>query len=156
MSRPGDEAKVIGRVHCKRADAQFAQPILWQATVIIYKATHMTRGPKSAAVLATTVTFHFGAAGAGISWGLKLPKIGKINLPKIRGKSVGGVVAPAAFPNIGKICILDTFNGDELTCTDTQGACALLASATGLLLTAGVNAGVVAGAGVGGFLGRII
>ena len=146
-------------------------------------------------------TLRFGAAGAGISWGLKLPKIGKINLPKVRGKSVGGVAAPAAFPNIGKLYILDTFRGDELSRRDITGVCAfvevyagavvggsaaaivfgmnplwlaglslaplagplaatitesqLFASATGLLLTAGLNAGLVASAGVGGFLGGI-
>jgi hypothetical protein len=144
------------------------------------------------------VTLHFGAAGAGISWGIKLPKIGKVNLPKVRGKTVGGVVAPAAFPNVGKLYILDTFRGAELTRRDITGACAfvevyaggvaggsasailfgmnplwlagialgplavtvtetkLLASATGLLLTAGLNVGVVAGAGIGGFLGGIV
>ena len=143
------------------------------------------------------VTLRFGAVGAGLSWGLKLPKIGKINLPKARGKSVGGVLAPAAFPNAGKLYILDAFRGDELSRRDITGACAfvevyagaiaggaaaaivfgmnplwlaglavgplafaiteaqLLASATGLLLTAGLNAGLVAGAGAGGFLGGI-
>jgi hypothetical protein len=126
-----------------------------------------------------------------------LPKIGKINLPKVRGKSIGGVLAPAAFPNAGKLYILDTFRGNELSRRDLTGACAfvevyagaiaggaaaaivfgmnplwlaglglgplaftiteaqLLASATGLLLTAGLNAGLVAGAGAGGFLGGI-
>jgi hypothetical protein len=144
------------------------------------------------------VTLHFGAAGAGLSWGLKLPKIGKINLPKVRGKSVGGVGAPAAFPNTGKLYILNTFRGNELSRRDITGACAfaevytgavvggsasaivfgmnplwlaglclgpaaltitetkLFGSATGLLLTAGLNVGLVAGAGVGAFLGGII
>jgi hypothetical protein len=144
------------------------------------------------------VTVHFGAAGAGLSWGLKLPKIGKINLPKVRSKSIGGVLAPSAFPNTGKLYILDTFRGDELARRDITGACAfvevytgaiaggsasaivfgmnpvwlaglafgtaamtitetkLFASATGLLLTAGLNVGLVAGAGVGVFLGGIL
>ena len=145
-----------------------------------------------------SVVLHFGAAGAGLSWGLKLPKLGKINLPKVKGKSVGGVVAPAAFPCAGKIYILDSFRGNELSRRDITGACVfaevyagaglggtsaailfgmnpawlaglvlgpvatpfvdamLFRSATGILLTAGLNAGLVAGAGIGGFVGGII
>jgi hypothetical protein len=146
-------------------------------------------------------TFHFGAVGAGLAWGLKLPKIGKIGL-NVKGKNVGAVVAPTFFPNTGKLYILDTFNGDELSRKDITGACAfvevygglivggsaaaivfgmnplylagqlttpfvgpagpvvsdyyLFKSATGLLLTAGLNVGIVGGAGIGGFLGGIL
>lgn len=144
------------------------------------------------------VVLRFGAVGAGLSWGLRLPKLGKINLPKIKGKSVGGVVAPAAFPCTGKIYILDSFGGSELTRQDITGACVfaevyagavaggssaailfgmnpawlagfalgpiaipiaeamLVRGAKGMLLTAGLNVGLVAGAGVGGFIGGII
>jgi hypothetical protein len=67
-----------------------------------------------------TVTYRYGAAGAGVSAGLKLPKIGKL---QFKGKSVGAAVAPAAFPNVGKLYILDSFPGDELSRSDITGVC---------------------------------
>lgn len=66
------------------------------------------------------VTFRYGAAGAGWSTGLKLPKIGKLQL---KGRGVGAAVAPAAFPNIGCVYILDSFPGSELTRSDITGVC---------------------------------
>jgi hypothetical protein len=69
------------------------------------------------------VTFHYGSAGVGLAAGLKLPKIGKLEL-KLRGKTVGGVIAPGAFPNTGKVYVLETFSGDELTASDIRGVCA--------------------------------
>ena len=147
-----------------------------------------------------TVTFYYGAAGVGLSAGFKLPKIGKLEL-KVKGKSVGLVVAPADFPNGGRLYVLGLFDGDELSATDIQGVCMfleagggliagvsatamlvgmnpiylaglamaaplgpaaamyldakLLASATGLLVMGGVNAGVQAGGGIGAFLGGL-
>lgn len=146
-------------------------------------------------------TFKYGAAGAGISCGLKLPKIGKIDLPKIKGKGVGGIAAPSAFPNAGKIYILDTFAGNELNRSDITGVCMfveigggfgvggsatgmilgmdavwlagtmatmevcgdlailaarrLLESATAILVMAGLNAGLQAGAGGAAYLGAL-
>ena len=83
--------------------------------------------------------FVYGAAGAGLTYGFKLPKIGKLNvqIPKIRGKSVGGIVAPAAFPNAGKLYILDSFKGDELAESDIQGVCMFLEIGGGVI--AGVS-----------------
>jgi hypothetical protein len=149
----------------------------------------------------TRQAFRYGAAGAGISCGLKLPKIGKIDLPKIQGKSVGGVAAPAAFTNAGKIYILDSFSDNELSRSDITGVCMfvkvgggligggsatamvlgmdavwlagtlatidvsqdlamyaaqrLLESATAILVMAGFNVGLQAGAGAAGFLGAL-
>lgn len=146
-------------------------------------------------------TFTYGAAGVGLSCGLKLPKIGKIELPKLQGKSVGGVAAPSAFPNAGKIYILDSFSGNELSRSDITGVCMfvevgggfiagasatgmvlgmdavwlagtlatievcqdlamyaaqrLLELATAILVMAGVNAGLQAGAGGAAFLGAL-
>jgi hypothetical protein len=139
-------------------------------------------------------TFYYGAAGAGLSFGLKLPKIGKI---QIKNKSVGAVIAPNSFPNMGKLYILETFDGDELAESDIEGVCMfveiggglivggsatamilgmnplwlptivlpppmstvgqqmLIKSATGLLVMAGVTAGVQAGGGIGAFIGGI-
>ena len=80
------------------------------------------------------VNFTYGAAGAGLSAGLKLPKIGKLKVqPKIKGKTVGGGVAPAEFPNLGKLYILDWFQGDELKRSDITGVCAFAQVGGGLI-----------------------
>jgi len=79
-----------------------------------------------------TVTFYYGAAGAGLAAGLKLPKIGKVQL-KIRGKGAGGVAAPASFPNAGKVYVLDTFAGEELTKSDISGVCLFVEAFGGLV-----------------------
>ncbi len=47
-------------------------------------------------------TFHYGGLGVGLTAGAKIPKIGKVNFA-IKGKDVGAVVAPAAFPNTGRV-----------------------------------------------------
>jgi len=83
------------------------------------------------------VTFVYGAAGVGYSVGLKLPKIGKLEV-KVKGKSVFGAIAPAAFPNAGKLYIADTFSGNELSQNDIRGVCVFLEVAGGLV--AGVSA----------------
>ncbi len=144
--------------------------------------------------------FRYGAAGVGLTFGLKLPKVGKLNLPTVKGKSVGGVVAPAAFPNMGQVFVADTFSGEELSRSDITGVCLflevgggliaggsaigmifgmdpawlgvvvasaeflpimalaetkLLRSATGILVTTGVNVGYQAGGGGAAFIGGI-
>ena len=81
----------------------------------------------------TQHVYRYGAAGAGLSAGLKIPKFGKINIPKVKGKSVGGVAAPAAFPNTGKIYILESFAGDELAESDFRGVCAFVEAGGGLV-----------------------
>jgi hypothetical protein len=145
------------------------------------------------------VSFLYGAAGAGLSAGFKLPKIGKLQI-NVKGKAVGGAVAPAAFPNMGKLYVLDTCPTDDLTQDAIRGVCLfaeiggglvagvsgtamifgmsptwlaaiaasgpmapltayfdykLLQSATGILVMGGLNVGVQAGGGIGGFLGGL-
>ena len=72
----------------------------------------------------TDVTFKYGAAGGGIAFGYKLPKIGKL--------SVGAGIAPTALPSTGKVCILDTFKGRELTRDDITGVCMFVQVGGGL------------------------
>jgi hypothetical protein len=144
-----------------------------------------------------TVAFRYGAVGAGLSHGLRLPKIGKVQL-KVKGKAVGGTIAPASFQNGGVVYVLDTLARPELTRSDITGVCMflevfggvigggsatamlfgmnpaflvgiaamplisvpfqmqLLSSATGILLMAGFNVGLVAGLGGGAFVGGLI
>ena len=84
-----------------------------------------------------TESFYYGAAGVGISAGLKLPKIGKLQI-NVKGKGVAGVIAPASFPNGGKLYVLDNFDGDELATSDIQGVCMFVEVGGGLV--AGVSA----------------
>jgi hypothetical protein len=79
------------------------------------------------------VTFRYGAAGAGIAFGFKLPKVGKLDL-KIKGVSVGAGVAPSFLPSTGKVCILDSFKGDELTRDDITGVCMFVQVGGGLIV----------------------
>jgi len=78
-------------------------------------------------------TFYYGSAGAGVAWGVKLPKLGKLEL-RVRGKSVGGVIAPSAFPNHGALYIMDSFKGSELSRSDITGACIFVEFYGGLIL----------------------
>jgi hypothetical protein len=75
----------------------------------------------------------YGGAGVGLSAGLKLPKVGKLSLPQVKGKSVGAVAAPTFFPNWGKLYILDTFKGTELTRADITGVCIFVEIAAGVI-----------------------
>ena len=70
----------------------------------------------------TSVSFGYGAAGAGLAVGFKLPKIGKLAV-NVGGKSVVGAVAPASFPNAGKLFVLDTCPDSDLTVSDIRGVC---------------------------------
>ena|SRR5437660_5829165 len=82
-------------------------------------------------------SFYYGSAGLGLAIGFKLPKIGKLNV-RIRGKSVGGAVAPAFLPNAGKLYVLDGCQRNELTESDIQGVCMFLEIGGGVIL--GVSA----------------
>ncbi len=84
--------------------------------------------------------FRYGGAGAGLSFGFKLPKFGKIDF-KFLGKTVGGAIAPAAFPNTGILYVLDSFKGDELTRSDITGVC--IFAEAGLGFFAGVSGTVM-------------
>ncbi|HEY4185672.1 MAG TPA: hypothetical protein VGP07_11420 [Polyangia bacterium] len=90
-------------------------------------------------------TFRYGSAGAGLTWGLKLPKIGKLEL-KSRGKSVGGAVAPAGLPNAGTVYVMDSFKGDDFSRSDITGACVfvelyggMIAGYSGTAMLFGIN-----------------
>jgi hypothetical protein len=80
--------------------------------------------------IGTPATFKYVAAGAGLSYGLKLPKIGKI---KIDGKSVSAALGPKAFPNTGTIFVLPGCPGTDLTRNDIKGVCAFVEVAGGVL-----------------------
>ena len=129
----------------------------------------------------TEVTFHYGGLGAGFSDGFKLPKIGKIKVA-VKGKGVGGVVAPGAFLNTGRVFITDAFRGKELSRADLRGvtvfveggagvvgggsvsamllgidpAAFVVETAPAVLVTAGLNVGLQAGWGVAAFVGLML
>jgi hypothetical protein len=147
----------------------------------------------------TQQAFKYGAAGAGLSAGFKLPKIGKLQIP-VKGRGLTGGVAPAAFPNAGKLYVLDTCPSDDLTREAIRGVCMfaeiggglvagvsgtamifgmspawlaatlavgpanpmmmyfeqrLIQTATGILVMGGLNVGIQAGGGIGGYLGGL-
>lgn len=83
------------------------------------------------------VSFAYGGAGIGLAAGVKLPKIGKLQV-NVKGKGLTGAIAPAQFPNGGKIYVLDSFSGTELTTSDLQGVCMFLEIGGGMV--AGVSA----------------
>jgi hypothetical protein len=143
------------------------------------------------------VKFYYGAMGAGYSVGIKLPKIGKIEV-NWKGKTGGGTASSESLPSGGTVYMVDSFHGTELTRRDIGGACAFVEvvgglivggsanamlfgmnpawvgaamaapaalsgrffdqaalSATGILLWAGVNAGVQGGGGGAAYLGMM-
>ncbi len=67
------------------------------------------------------VNLRLAAIGVGVSFGLKLPKIGKLPVPKIKGKEVGGALAPTFFPNAGWIWKTSACHGADLTHEDFCG-----------------------------------
>lgn len=89
--------------------------------------------------------FRYGSAGAGLAWGLKLPKLGKLEL-KVKGRNVGAAVAPASFPNAGLLYVMDSFKPDDFSRSDITGACVfveayggLVAGYTGTAMLFGIN-----------------
>jgi hypothetical protein len=76
--------------------------------------------------------FTYGGIGAGLSLGLKIPKIGKLRIPTKRGALTGGV-GPTAFPSTGEVFITSSFSGNELSRSDIQGVCAFVEAGGGLL-----------------------
>jgi hypothetical protein len=79
-------------------------------------------------------SFRYGGAGAGIGFGFKLPRFGKVNL-QIRGKSVGGAGALEAFKSIGLVLVSNAFKDRDLKRDDITGPCMFME----------INAGLVAG-----------
>ncbi len=79
--------------------------------------------------------FHFGSAGVGFGLGIKLPKIGKLEIrPEKLGKAIGGVIAPKAFPNAGMVYMTSFFSGRELSAADFRGICIVIDGGAGLLV----------------------
>ena len=79
--------------------------------------------------------FHFGSAGVGAGIGLKLPKVGKLEIrPEKLGKAIGGVVAPKVFPNAGSLYMTPFFSGHELAAADLRGLCIVIDGGAGLLV----------------------
>ncbi len=67
------------------------------------------------------IDFHFGAVGAGLTYGFKLPFVGKLNV-RVKDHSVGASLAPTFFKNGGDVYITDSFKGQELSPSDLRGA----------------------------------
>lgn len=83
--------------------------------------------------------FRYGAAGGGLSWGIrKLPKLGRLDTSKLdpRGLSdhFSGNVAPQSFWNHGSVWLFDGFKGKELTVDDFSGICLVFDAGGGLIL----------------------
>ncbi len=71
------------------------------------------------------ITFTYGGAGGGLSAGLKIPKIGKLQIKTTKGGATGSA-GPFAFPSTGALYVTDAFGGDELAKGDIQGLCAFI------------------------------
>lgn len=80
----------------------------------------------------TATTFTYGGAGGGLSAGLKIPKIGKLQIKTPKGGATGSA-GPFAFPSTGALYITDAFGGDELAKGDIQGLCAFVEVGGGII-----------------------
>jgi hypothetical protein len=80
--------------------------------------------------------FYYGGAGVGLSAGLKLPKIGKVQIP-IKKSGLTGAVGPTSFPSTGMV--LKTINASrpDLTQSDISGLCVFIDVGGGLIAGAG-------------------
>ena len=78
------------------------------------------------------VTFIYGGAGAGLSVGLKIPKLGKIQIPTPKGPLTGSG-GPMAFPSTGKVLAADNLPGGDLSESDISGLCMFAEVAGGII-----------------------
>ena len=79
--------------------------------------------------------FRFGSAGVGVGFGVKLPKIGRLEIrPEKLDKAISGVVAPKVFPNAGSLYMTPFFSGQELAAADMRGLCIVIDGGAGLLV----------------------
>ena len=78
------------------------------------------------------ISFYYGGAGAGLSAGLKIPRLGRVQIPT-RGGPGTGSVGPTAVPSTGTIMVTGNVAG-ELTESDIQGCCAFVEAGGGLIV----------------------
>ncbi len=90
-------------------------------------------------------TFYYGGVGAGLSVGLRIPRIGRVQINTPRGPLTGSG-GPTAFPSTGRLLITDSFHGQELALSDIQGPClftevggGILAGASACAMYVGIN-----------------
>ncbi|MFK3974380.1 hypothetical protein ACI2KS_27020 [Pseudomonas sp. NPDC087358] len=76
-------------------------------------------------------SFRYGGLGAGIGFGARLPRFGKVNIA-IKGKSVSGAGAMEAFPSTGQVFVADAIANRDLTRDDITGACVFMEVGAGL------------------------
>ncbi|WP_110946860.1 hypothetical protein [Pseudomonas bohemica] len=79
-----------------------------------------------------TENFRYGGLGAGIGFGARLPRFGKVNIA-IKGKSVGGAGALEAFPSTGAVFVSDAIANRDLTRDDITGVCVFMEVGGGLI-----------------------
>ena len=84
-------------------------------------------------------TFYYGGMGAGIGFGLKLPRIKlskwtlpEVKAPTIRGVEVGAAGSAKSFDSAGIVYMTDSFLGCELTRTDLEGGALYIDAGLGL------------------------
>ena len=78
-------------------------------------------------------SFYYGGVGAGASFGIKLPKIGKVQIETKKGP-VTGTVGPTPFPSKGQLYVTENFSGEELSTSNIRGLCAFIDVGGGLLI----------------------
>ena len=71
------------------------------------------------------VRFHFGALGAGLGFGVKIPKLGGLIGKLLSSRSVSGSGSTFAMRNEGVIFQTDVTRGRELTRGDFTGVCVI-------------------------------
>lgn len=76
---------------------------------------------------------YYGSAGAGLGFGFKLSKVGKLEIkPERLGKAITGTVTPTAASNTSHVYMTDFFKKDELTKADLSGVCFMIDGGLGL------------------------
>lgn len=85
------------------------------------------------------VRLRYGGLGVGASIGLRLPRVGKIEL-KIKGKGAGIGGSAEAFPSTGEVFVADDLVGRELTRDDFTGPCLYVEAGAGIAVGASSSA----------------
>ncbi len=85
-------------------------------------------------------TFYYGGLGAGFSGGFKIPKLGRIPQPRIKGTSVSAAGSAKFFKSGGLVFKSERLGSTELTKADIQGAVVFVEGALGLIAGASGDA----------------